>query len=142
MTRLIVDGMNVIGARPDGWWRDRDAAARRLIERLQRLASDSGDDITIVLDGRPLPDMPEGDYDGVRVLYALRGGPDAADDRIVELVAADSDPASLQVITSDRALRDRVTALGATPHGVSGLLRRLAAGARLHDGHQEAALDD
>ncbi|HWG72643.1 MAG TPA: hypothetical protein VG184_01170 [Acidimicrobiales bacterium] len=26
--RLIVDPMNVVGARPDGWWRERDAAVR------------------------------------------------------------------------------------------------------------------
>ena len=125
MTRLIVDAINVIDARPDGWWRARDAAARRLIARLQRLESVSDDDITVIFDGRPLADFPEGDYHAVQVLYASRRGADAADDRIVELVAADPDPASLQVITSDRALRDRVTALGATPHGVSGLLRRL-----------------
>ncbi len=44
MERLVVDGMNVIGSRPDGWWRDRAAAARRLVGRLEALAEASGDD--------------------------------------------------------------------------------------------------
>ena len=30
MPRLIVDGSNVMGSRPDGWWRDRDGARIRL----------------------------------------------------------------------------------------------------------------
>jgi predicted RNA-binding protein with PIN domain len=115
--RLMVDGMNVIGSRPDGWWRDRDGAVRRLLARLQELAASTGDDVTLVLDGRPLPDVPEGDHGGVHVVYATRRGRNAADDRIVELVAADPDPGSITVVTSDRELAQRVRALGA---GVAG----------------------
>ena len=124
-TRLVVDGMNVIGARPDGWWRDRDAAVRRLVERLQELATAAGDEITAVFDGRPVPGLPEGEHGGVHVLYAGRSGPDAADDRIAEVVAAEADPGSLTVVTSDRALRARVEGAGAAAAGVSTLLRRL-----------------
>ena len=51
--------------------------------------------IAVVLDGRPLPDFPEGVHDGVLVAYARRGGRDAADDRIVEEVERDRDPSSL-----------------------------------------------
>jgi predicted RNA-binding protein with PIN domain len=125
MTRTLVDGMNVIGSRPDGWWRDRDAAIRRLLVRLQRAATRSDGALTLVLDGRPLADVAEGLHDGVNVRYARRGGRDAADDRIVELVAADSDPTSLCVVTSDRELATRVTALGATTQGAGAFLRRL-----------------
>jgi predicted RNA-binding protein with PIN domain len=125
MIRTVVDGMNVIGSRPDGWWRDRDAAARRLLRRLQQAAERSDDALTLVLDGRPPADLVEGDHGGVEVRYARRRGRDAADDRIVELVAADSDPASVRVVTSDRALADRVTALGATTEGAGAFLRRL-----------------
>ena len=123
--RLIVDGNNVIGSRPDGWWRDRAGAARRLIGSLQELARRRGDRISVVLDGRPLPDFPEGVHDGVLVAYARRAGRDAADDRIVEEVAADRDPGSLVVVTSDRELAERVRALGARVEGARALLARL-----------------
>lgn len=125
MTRTVVDGMNVIGARPDGWWRDRDGAARRLLRRLQLAATDTDDALTLVLDGRPAPGLAEGERGGVDVRYARRAGRDAADDRIVELVAADTDPAGLRVVTSDRGLAERVIALGATVEGASTFLRRL-----------------
>jgi len=125
MARTVVDGMNVIGSRPDGWWRDRDAAAQRLLVRLQHAATRSHDALTLVLDGRPPADVPEGVHDGVEVRYAQRRGRDAADDRIVELVAADSDPASVRVVTSDRELADRVTAFGATTEGAGAFLHRL-----------------
>lgn len=111
--RLIVDGNNLIGTRPDGWWRDREGASRRLIASLQSLARRTGDRIAVVLDGKPLADLPEGVHDGVLVAYAHRGGRNAADDRIVEEVAHDSDPSTLIVVTSDRALIDRVRQLGA-----------------------------
>ncbi len=129
VARLIVDGMNVIGSRPDGWWRDRPAAARRLARRLEALASASGDELTVVFDGRPgrsgPPERPEGGP--LRVLYARRGGRNAADERIAELVADAADPASLTVVTSDAALRREVEALGASVAGASLLLRRLDA---------------
>ena len=123
--RVIVDAMNVIGSRPDGWWRDRDGAARRLIRATQAFARRTGDHIAVVLDGRPLPDLPEGVHDGVLVAYARRGGRNAADDRIVEEVAADADPASLTVVTSDRELQERVEALGAHVVGAARWLSAL-----------------
>lgn len=123
--RLLVDGMNVIGSRPDGWWRDRDGAARRLVERLQRLHSVDGDAITVVLDGRPVVDLPEGGHSGVAVRYARRSGPDAADDRIIELLAASDEPGAWTVVTSDRTLRQRAEALGAAVTGAGALQSRL-----------------
>ena len=128
MERLIVDGMNVIGSRPTGWWRDRDGAKREFIATLQDFADASGASITVVLDGRPLAGLPEGSYDGVRVLYAPRRGRDAADDRIVELVEDDVEPGTLVVVTSDAALRRRVQRLGADVVGSSQLLRRIEEG--------------
>lgn len=125
--QLLVDAMNVIGSRPDGWWRDRDGAARAFVERLQRLARQRGDEIVVVLDGRPSEQLPEGEHDGVLVLYAERAGPDAADDRIVTLVASAERPGELRVVTSDRELRRRVGELGATVAGATELLERLDA---------------
>ena len=124
VTHLLVDGMNVIGSRPDGWWRDRDGAVLRLFDRLVRLAA-TGDDVTVVLDGRPLEQLPDGMHRGVRVAYARRHGRDAADDRIIELLRELPDPAGVHVVTSDRTLARRARDLGATVGGAGELLRRL-----------------
>jgi predicted RNA-binding protein with PIN domain len=123
--RLIVDAMNVIGSRPTGWWRNRDAALGLLIERLQRLAVAEGCALTLIADGRPVSGLPEGEHGAVEVLYANRGGRNAADDRIVEYVTAHPHPGSLEVISSDRDLRRRVAVLGALLGSPSALLKRL-----------------
>jgi predicted RNA-binding protein with PIN domain len=128
--RLIVDGNNLIGTTPDGWWRDRQGATRRLVAALQALARRTGDRIAVVLDGRPLPDLPEGVHDGVLVAYARRAGRNAADDRIVEEVAHDPDPQTLTVVTSDRALMERVRQLGAQLERAQSFSRALESGRR------------
>jgi predicted RNA-binding protein with PIN domain len=116
---LIVDGNNVIGAVADGWWRDRPAAVRRLLRRLQCL----GGPVTLVLDV-PQGDLPEGDHGGIAVRYATRRGRDAADDLIRELVAEEPD---VTVVTSDRALRRDVEATGAAVIGAGTFLGQLDA---------------
>jgi len=123
--RIVVDAMNVVGSRPDGWWRDRDGAVRRLVSALQELGRRTGHRIAVVIDGRPLDDLPEGVHGGVLVAYATRTGRDAADDRIVTEVARDHDPTSLTVVTSDQALCARVEDLGARVERVSWLLSAL-----------------
>jgi predicted RNA-binding protein with PIN domain len=123
--RLVVDGNNVIGSVPDGWWRDRRGAARRLLGRLQQLAAVHDGPVTVVFDV-PDPDLPEGEHDGVIVRYATRRGRDAADDRIVELLDAAGDAAEgIEVVTSDRALADAARARGAQVTGAGTLLARL-----------------
>jgi hypothetical protein len=113
--------MNVIGATPDGWWRDRDGAVRRLLDRLQRLAAETACPVTLVLDGRPPRDLPEGVHGGVTVAYAHRGGRDAGDDRLVELLSTLPDREQACVVTSDRALAARVERLGAPVRGSAAL---------------------
>lgn len=125
MSRLIVDGMNVIGSRPDGWWRDRDAACRRLVDCLRQLAERTGEEVTVVFDGRPPPGLPEGPHGPVTVRYGRRGGANAADDRIVEIIAAAPDPSTLEVVTADRDLRARIVRLGARVSGPRSLLASL-----------------
>ncbi len=36
----IVDGNNVMGAVPDGWWHDRELAMQRLVDRLDGAGRD------------------------------------------------------------------------------------------------------
>lgn len=121
MTRWIVDGMNVVGANPDGWWRNRRAAMRRLAARLAEFRARSGDAVAVVFDGRPF-DVA---VDGVELSFAPGPGPNAADDEIVRRVAGDPDPRSLTVVTSDRALAERVREHGASVVGAGHFLRRL-----------------
>ena len=120
--RWLVDGMNVIGSRPTGWWRDRPGAMRALVEELDSFAESSGDPVTVVLDGRPFELEGGG---GVTVLFASRRGPNAADDDIAALVESDDDPAQLSVVTSDGDLSRRVREAGATVVGAGSFRRRL-----------------
>jgi predicted RNA-binding protein with PIN domain len=122
--RWLVDGMNVIGSRPDGWWRDRTAAIRGLVESLGSYAEASGDPVTVVFDGEPR-ELPEAGSAAVKVIFAPRSGRDAADDEIVEMVSADADPSSLQVVTSDVSLVDRVRERGAVVVPSGSFRRRL-----------------
>lgn len=112
---LVVDGANVVGSVPDGWWRDRRGAAERLRDSLVAVARDGLPELpgplTVVL-------VVEGAARGVEPVPGVRveSAPGSGDDRIVELVA-EARPGRCLVVTADRGLRERVTALGATPLG-------------------------
>ena len=138
--RLVVDAANVVGSRPDGWWRDRAGAAARLRDQLVRLAergipadalpepvaAEAGDpggkaviypEIVMVVEGkaRQVADEPSG-HPAVRVVAAPGEGDD-------EIVRQASEPgAAVVVVTADRALRARVQEVGATAVGPSWLL--------------------
>jgi predicted RNA-binding protein with PIN domain len=116
----IVDGMNVIGTRPTGWWRDRPGAVRCLVGELARL----DEPVTVVFDGRPVELAETG---AVEVLFASRRGRDAADDDIAALVARAAQPGRLTVVTSDGALAGRVRERGATVMGAGSFRDRLDA---------------
>jgi predicted RNA-binding protein with PIN domain len=107
--RWIVDGMNVIGCRPDGWWRDRRAAMSALVERLERWAATEGADVTVVFEQPPSPPIGS---PTITVTHAPEAGANSADDEIVRLVHADAHPAEIRVATSDRTLSERVEAAG------------------------------
>ncbi|WP_166984528.1 NUDIX domain-containing protein [Paramicrobacterium fandaimingii] len=130
--QLIIDAANVVGSRPDGWWRDRRAAAARLRDRLEALSSEGIADekvaglrwcpeIVMVVEGQA---KGGGNSAHVRVVNA----PGEGDDEIVEQVAAlivGQAERDVTVITSDRELAARVEELGGHVHGAAWLLERM-----------------
>ena len=121
--RWLVDASNVIGSRPDGWWRDRTGAVRRLIAQLEAFARQTGDPVTVVLDAGPAE--LAGGSGGLEVVIAPRRGRDAADDEIVRLLEDSPAPGDACVVTSDAALAARVRALGSAVQGARSFRERL-----------------
>ena len=108
----LVDGNNVMG-QTVGWHRDKPKARSRLVEQLATFARVKKARVTVVFDGAPDRDLPEGSsFRGVKVLFAQMGSD--ADTRIVKLVEAAKDRRGLTVVTSDRSLAFQVRAAGAT----------------------------
>ncbi|HEU0318167.1 MAG TPA: RNA-binding protein, partial [Solirubrobacteraceae bacterium] len=68
--RYLIDGMNVIGTRPDAWWRDRHQAMVRLVDLLERWVAGSGDDVTVVFEMPPSPPIRS---TVIHVAHAPRG---------------------------------------------------------------------
>jgi predicted RNA-binding protein with PIN domain len=118
-----VDGMNVIGSRPDRWWNDPDRAVRRFIDELVDYAEATGDEVVAVFDRRP-PDLTPGTCGPIEVMFASRTGRNAADHEIAELVAEADSPETITVVTSDRRLVVRVKQRGAKVAS-AGSFRRL-----------------
>ncbi len=103
--------MNVIGTRPDAWWRDRHAAMVRLVDMLERWAAVNGEDVTVVFEQPPRPPIRS---TVIEIAHAPRPRRDSADDEIVRLLRAAAEPGHVRVVTSDNWLGDRVRATGAT----------------------------
>jgi hypothetical protein len=118
---LLVDAANVVGSRPNGWWRDRPGAARSLVERV-RHAVDEGRltaPVVVVLEGQARQGVEEDETGGVTVLHAAGSG----DDRLVAVTSEARGAVTL--VSADRALRERVAALGADVVGPGWLLALL-----------------
>jgi predicted RNA-binding protein with PIN domain len=120
--RWLVDGMNVIGTRPDAWWKDRDAAMLRLVDMLERWAVSDGEEVTVVFERPPSPPIRSTVID---VAHAPKPRRNAGDDEIVRRVRADPDPRAVRVVTSDRWLADRAWAAGASVEGSDSFRTRL-----------------
>ena len=121
MGMLLIDAANVVGSRPGGWWKDRPAAARDLVQRVaQAVASKRLDEpVILVLEGQARAGWKEGPAEGWSVVHARGSG----DDTLVEIAAKAEDP--VVAVTADRALRGRLEELGAEVLGPQWLLRRL-----------------
>ena len=121
MRVLVVDGANVVGSRPTGWWRDRPGAAKRLHQAIATADLDY-DAIVLVLEGQAKRGQPAGVDGGVRTVHA----PGSGDDAIVDQVRArTADGEDVVVVTADRGLKERVTAAGGFSVGPSWLLDQL-----------------
>ena len=109
--RWIVDGMNVIGSRPDGWWKDRGRAMAALVANLDRWAAQGHAGVTVVFERPPSPALTSA---VIEIAHAAEAAANSADDEIVRLVRADDRPHEIRIVTSDKALADRVRNLGAS----------------------------
>jgi predicted RNA-binding protein with PIN domain len=120
-TTLVVDGANVVGSRPDGWWKDRPGAARRLHEQLS-VADTSYDVVVLVLEGAAKGGVKAGRDGHVRTVHAKGSG----DDEIVAQAKAAAERGDrVAVVTADRMLQARVQGVGALALGPSWLLDQL-----------------
>jgi hypothetical protein len=121
---LVVDAANVVGSRPNGWWRDRAKAADNLCRALTE-AIEAGRleaPVVVVLEGAARTGVAERERDGLRVVHA----PHSGDDTIAALVAdAVADRHTVTVVTADRELRDRTRRVDGDVVGPRWLLDRI-----------------
>lgn len=121
---LVVDAANVVGSRPNGWWRDRGKAAENLCSGLVD-AINAGrlePPVVVVLEGAARQGVGEREQNGLRVVHAPRSG----DDTIAGLVAQPvADGQTVTVVTADRELRDRARRVGCDVVGPRWLLDRV-----------------
>ncbi len=120
--RWIVDGMNVIGTRPDAWWKDRDAAMLRLVDSLERWAAQEGEDVVVVFERPPSPPIRS---TVIEVTHAPKPRRNAADDEIIRRLQRDHEPHSIRVVTSDRWLSERAYSIGASVEGAESFRVRI-----------------
>lgn len=120
-TTLVVDGANVVGSRPDGWWKDRAGAARRLHEQL--LVGDTPQDVVVlVLEGAAKGGVRPGRDQHVRTVHAKGSGDETI---VAEARAAAGRGERVTVVTADRMLQARVEGVGALALSPSWLLDRI-----------------
>jgi hypothetical protein len=105
---LVVDGANVVGSRPDGWWNDRPGAARRLHEQLM-VADTAYDEVVLVLEGAAKGGVSAGRDGHVRTVHAPGNGDDTI---VAQARTAAERGGRVDVVTADRLLKVRVAAYG------------------------------
>lgn len=110
MRVLVVDGANVVGARPDGWWKDRAGAAARLHHEILE-ADIEDDEVVLVLEGGAKAGVPAGRSPGLRVVHAPKDGDSAI---LAEARRAHERGDRVRVVTADRALGANVAPYATT----------------------------
>lgn len=118
---LVVDAANVIGARADGWWKDRPGAAARLHAELL-VADVPGDEVVLVLEGAAKAGVRAGRDAHVRTVHAPKDGDSTI---LAEARKAAEKGREVTVVTADRALAANVGGVGARVVGPTWLLDRL-----------------
>lgn len=104
----LIDGNNVYGSRPDGWWNDRGRASTRFAQCVAEWCRTHSDEVTLVFDA-PVPESTLMLAGGnLTIEQAPRRGRNAADDHIVDLVDDASIDDELTVVTSDKGLKQRL----------------------------------
>jgi hypothetical protein len=118
---LLVDAANVVGSRPNGWWRDRPGAARDLVAGVRRAVVDGSltRPVVVVLEGQAKRGVEEGIADGVEAVHA----PGHGDDTLVAVATESDEPVVL--VSADRELAERVRRNGADVVGPTWLWERL-----------------
>jgi uncharacterized protein YaiI (UPF0178 family) len=106
----VVDAMNVIGSRPDGWWRDRGRAIRRLVGQVDRWAEGGEERVTVMLEHEPSEELEAA---RVEIAWARSGGANAADREILARLSGWLAEDEVVVVTSDRDLATKARAAGA-----------------------------
>jgi uncharacterized protein YaiI (UPF0178 family) len=106
----LVDAMNVIGSRPDGWWRDRPRAIERLIGQVDRWAGGRDEQVTVMLEHKPREAIGA---EQVEIAWASVDGADAADREILARLPGWLEDDEVVVVTSDRDLATKARAGGA-----------------------------
>lgn len=120
-TTLVVDGANVVGARADGWWKDRAGAARRLHEELM-VADVAYDEVVLVLEGAAKAGARAGRDAHVTTVHARGNGDDTI---VAQAQAAAERGHRVAVVSADRALQARAARWADTALGPTWLLDRL-----------------
>lgn len=114
---VVVDAANCVGSVPDGWWRDRAGATRRLRDSI------APDDLRRTIDLAGTPEVVlvvEGRARGVESTASVRvvEAPGSGDDAIVQVVEQlAAQGGDIVVVTADRELKTRVGRLGARTVG-------------------------
>ncbi|WP_330231698.1 hypothetical protein OHA40_03870 [Nocardia sp. NBC_00508] len=126
---IVVDAANVVGSRPDGWWRDRPGAARRLLTKVAGLDEclEQPAELIVVLEGAAkaaVTGASDPEFANLCVVRAEGSGDDAIVGVMAAAIAEDGNR-PVTVVTADRGLRGRVEAIGAKAVGPRWLLDRI-----------------